>query len=325
MKKIPVVFAADENYMKYCSVALQSIIEHKVENELYYVYILCCSISDEVKQKMFNMASASVIIKFLDVEGKLEEELLFVDGHVTRETYFRILIPELLPQWDKVIYLDLDLICNVNISSLLEIEMGKNLIAGVITVGNENRKDYAQKYLKIPYETYINAGVLIFNNAEISKRFKNGFKEACYKFLEDKKVLKWHDQDLLNVVCYPDIYYLDSRWNTTLLRLMSMRSKKLEEISKSDVEECFILHFASNKPWEQSLQQVYLSFWDNASKTPFLEDIMVAYQRIEDVNISFRSLCKTGKISFSFLGRCFWDSVLSRIMYLVLRVKKRWI
>ena len=80
--------------------------------------------------------------------------------------------------------------------------------------------------------------------------------DACCGFLREKKKLKWHDQDLLNALCFPDIFYLDERWNKTPLRIMRRESKQIAEITKTDVEDAYIFHYATNKPWERSLMEL---------------------------------------------------------------------
>lgn len=313
--EIPVVFASDERYLKYCSVAIQSLVRNQAENTIYHIYILCESIANSVKQKLNSVSFPNVTVEFIEVGGILDENLLFVDGHVTKETYYRILIPEVLEQWEKVIYLDVDLICNRDVADLIEVNLDGKLLAGVITVGNENRKDYALNYLGIPYETYINAGVLVIHNREIHKRFGGGekFVETCCSYLRGKKRLKWHDQDLLNVLCYPDIVYLDHRWNTTPSRIMCEKNKRLEEIDRSDINESYIFHYATNKPWKNRLLALYIPFWESAYRSAFFDEIIKEYDSISDPKQHFIRLCGEGRISLLFILKCFYWAIISRI------------
>ena len=311
MQEVPIVFAADMNYMKYCAVAIQSIIRTSSADKKYHIYVLCKNSPKATEEKMKSAVPGNMIIDFVDVSGMLDEQLLFVDGHVTKETYYRILIPEILPQWDKVIYLDVDLICNRDIADLLDADLNNKLLAGVITVGNENRKEYTQNFLGIPYETYINAGVLVMNNKEIIRRYGGGFVDACCGFLREKKKLKWHDQDLLNALCFPDIFYLDERWNTTPLRIMRRESKQIAEITKTDVEDAYIFHYATNKPWERSLMGMNLPFWLNAYGSAFFDEIISDYMKIADTNVHFETMCKDGRVSLSFLVKCLNETLIS--------------
>lgn len=298
--KVPVAFSVNEPYAKYCGVTIQSIIENSSPANHYYVFIMYTKLSDITKNKLMGMERNNLSIELICVENKIDKSILFVDGHVTEETYFRILIPELLSDWEKVIYLDVDLLCLRDIASLMHLEMSGKLIAAAITIGNENRKEYVRDYLGgvIPYETYFNAGVMIFHNDEINRRFQGKFKEKCYEYLREKKVLKGHDQDLLNVICYPHIYYLDSRWNMTLLRIMKDSNlQNVEEIGKEEMDKSYILHYASNKPWNQSLKTVHLLFFNYAYHTPFLADIMEDYKKISDTKVYYKNLCIQGYVS----------------------------
>ena len=314
IQKVPIVFAADMNYMKYCAVAIKSIIRNASADKKYYIYVLCKNILKSVEERMKSAAPDNIVIDFVDVSGMLDERLLFVDGHVTKETYYRILIPEILSQWKKVIYLDVDLICNRDVADLLDVDMNNKLLAGVITVGNENRKEYTQNFLGIPHETYINAGVLVMHNEEIIRRFgRGGFVDACCGFLREKRKLKWHDQDLLNVLCFPDIFYLDERWNTTPLRIMRVKSKQIAEITKADIDDTYIFHYATNKPWERSLMELNFPFWLNAYDSAFFDEIMSDYMRIADTKVHFETMCNDGCISLAFLMKCLYGTVISRV------------
>ena len=100
LKKIPVVFAVNDNYLKYASVTIASILDHRKADEKYFFFILHRDISERHQTElaewiMFRDAS----IEFINVREKVDSRLLYVSGNITEETYYRILIPELLPEW----------------------------------------------------------------------------------------------------------------------------------------------------------------------------------------------------------------------------------
>lgn len=307
---IPIVFAVNDNYVKYVSVAISSIIYHRGETEEYWIYIFHSDITEIHQEQLNRLTNDNVHVECMSVKGKINRELLYIDGRITEETYYRILIPSLLPQWDKVIYLDSDLVCLSNIAPMLSTDIGENHIAGVVTIGNENRAEYTWKHLGIPSDNYINAGVLIFNNAVLRKQ---PFLDNCYKLLKEKKYLKWHDQDLLNTLCFGKIYFLEPKWNTTVLRIMKEKGYDSEKQIRKEDLNCCILHYASVKPWKSEMKEVMLPFWESAYHALFTRDIVCAYEEISDTREYFKNMCASGKISLALLMNCVAVSLKARI------------
>ncbi len=307
---IPIVFATNDNGVKYVSVAISSIVHHKNETDKYWIYIFHSNISRDHQERLMLMSDENLNIECVDIRGKIDSTLLYVDGRITVESYYRLLVPDILPQWNKVIYLDYDIVCLSDIAALLLTDLGMNEIAGVITVENENRAVYTMEHLGIPSENYINAGVLIFNNAVLRQR---SFLKECYQFLKEKKYLKWHDQDLLNTLCFGKIYFLDSKWNTTVLRIIKEKGYSSErEIKKKDIN-CYIIHYASIKPWKTEMTEVSLPFWQYVYNTPFATSIMLAYEGISVTRVHFMNMCKNGNISLLYICKCMIAGLKNRI------------
>lgn len=306
---LPIVFAVTDNYIKYLSVTIQSINENSPESKLW-IYVFHTNVTESNQKHLCKMQNERIKIEFINVEGKFDEKMLFVDGHVTKETYFRLLIPELLPQWERVLYMDCDLICLNSIEELYQTDIGENWIAGVITTGNEKRSEYTIKHLGIPSQNYINAGVLIVNNKELNKIEWRRMWTQC---LKEKGYFKWHDQDVLNMLCFEKIYFLEPKWNTTVLRIKHMEGYDSEKEIEKDKLNCNIIHYASVKPWKGELCEVNLPFWRYAYNTPFITDIISEYEKISNCKKHFTNLCEEGRISFELLFKCIVLSIKARL------------
>lgn len=309
MEWIPIVFSATDNYMKYVSVTIESIVKSNAD-EFLWIYILYTDLQNENYDKMKSMENEKLKIDFIDVNRHIDKSIFFVDGHVTVETYFRLLIPELLPQWDKLIYMDCDIVCMGKIRELYNTEIGENLIAGVITIGNEMRKEYTEKHLGISSINYINAGVLLFNNKELNKI---NWREKWTRYVKEKTYLRWHDQDVLNVLCYGKILFLDSKWNTTLLRIKKENNYLKENDIKKDKLNCIFLHYASLKPWGNPISEVMLPFWESAYLSPFTSEIIKEYEKISNTQVRFLELCKENKVSVMYLLKAMIVSLKVRL------------
>lgn len=131
-----------------------------------------------------------------------------VDRHVSRATYCRILLPDLLDESiDRCLYLDSDLIVLDDILELSDLDLGDSDLAAV--------DDYyliRNRILSIPdTKRYFNAGVVMFNlQMWRSKNLAN----SVFEYVRDnpENLLYW-DQDAMNAVLYQNRKPLPLRWN----------------------------------------------------------------------------------------------------------------
>ena len=101
-------------------------------------------------------------------------------------------MPELLPDLEKVIYLDCDLAVLDDLGKLYDEPMDGNLCMAVIT---RIRKSHTEK-LNIPPEEYFNSGVLVFSPAELKRlnivdEFKKCFEKSgiFWNYINQQKTL----------------------------------------------------------------------------------------------------------------------------------------
>ena len=82
---------------------------------------------EENKKKLAKYESKNVKIEFVDLNYYIQkiQDKLYTRDYYTNTTYFRLFIPNLYPQYDKVIYLDGDTVVLGDISELYNIDMGE--------------------------------------------------------------------------------------------------------------------------------------------------------------------------------------------------------
>ena len=163
--------------------------------------------------------------------------------YISRETYFRFLLPELLPDVAKVLYLDADLVVRADLRPLYGMELGDAWLCGATDEWVVNDEDYPAKMLGLsPEEPYVNAGVLLFNLAAMRSARVSAALMAALGTLVPK--VKFQDQDVLNVVCRRHVGLVDPAWNFTMCDWD--RRKKERRGAK-------ILHYTGQaKPWDET-------------------------------------------------------------------------
>ena len=150
-------------------------------------------------------------VEFYNVEKICPDKLsAFVEltpeiknARVSVGTLYRLLVPQIIPSdIEKIIYLDSDIVVNIDIKELWQVELGEKILAGVPeilsfkTVGNMNRffRLCAEGFVKP--EDYFNAGVLVMN-LNLLRGEEAAIFDGFY-FTQKYRQRGYFDQDILN-------------------------------------------------------------------------------------------------------------------------------
>jgi lipopolysaccharide biosynthesis glycosyltransferase len=206
---IHIVFATNNNFCQHAAVAMASLLDHnKSENITLHLFTINCE--QENLKKIKQVADFfSTEIKFYAVTEDLFKNFSN-PGTYSLATYLRILAPSLLPNIDKAIYLDVDIVVNGNIRALWEEDISNYSLAGVqdAILSYNIVKDYiGYDYF---HEGYINGGVLLMN---LSYWRENNIQQTLIDYLNTHQV-KIVDQDAINAVLHGTIKFIHPRWNT---------------------------------------------------------------------------------------------------------------
>ncbi|MBU3852028.1 MAG: glycosyltransferase family 8 protein [Candidatus Paralactobacillus gallistercoris] len=269
---IPVFFTIDNNFTKYVSVALQSLIDNVRADEKYHVIIIHQGLSTANQQALLNMANDNVEIELSYLNANLDaiqnrvENYLRVD-FFTLTIYYRLFIADQFPQYDKAIYIDSDAVIPGNLADLYHMELGNNLIAAAPDHSIEHVPSmikYIQDALGIKdYHTYLNSGVLLINmKAFRDEKFVDHFLYLLNKYHFDCIA---PDQDYLNMICRGRILYLDEKWDAM---------PKAPEYADEKVANPQIVHYnLFYKPWHFDNVMYEKYFWQYADETAFAKEI----------------------------------------------------
>ena len=209
-------------------------------------------------------------------------------GHFKEETYFRLLLPDILPDYNKILYLDSDMVVCADIAELFAEDITGYLLAackdadtaGLYNGFEPNKKQYMDTVLKIkkPYE-YFQAGVILFNLEEFRKTYT---AENMMRFAMS---YQWEllDQDVLNYLAQGKTKFVNMEWNV----MMDWRGQRIEKIISLAPYYLYdeymrarkqpkIIHYAGpDKPWHNPTNDFAEIFWDYARRTPYYETAMV--------------------------------------------------
>lgn len=253
---IVLVCAADDNYAMPLAVTVRSALANLMNDRKVALYILDGGIRERNRQKIqqsFNPEQIS--ITWIQPDPQKFEHLR-LDRYLTIASYFRLLLPELIPvSVKKAIYLDTDMVVEGDLEQLWQIEINDCHVLAV--------QDDVEQYISMaeglknirslatPADAkYFNSGLLVIN---LEKWRSENIGHQVLEFVRQNSTEARHDQDGLNAVLAGKWCELDPRWNQ-MPKIYEYASWKespySEEVYRAVLQKPYIIHFTNSpKPW----------------------------------------------------------------------------
>lgn len=274
-KKVPIVFAANDKYIPYLGVALYSLIQHASNHYKYDIYILSADINMHHKLRIQSMERENIHIVFVDVTEHMKDFIIPTVGHLSQETAYRLLVDQFFSEFDKILYLDCDLVVNKDVALLYHEDISGAIVGACRANIIIRHLQYITEELCVPTASYFNAGVLLIN-IDLFKKYNIG--KRGLEMLAEKRYL-CQDQDVLNILCQEKVKYLDRRWNVEWEYLtgdgVDLFVDEIRMNYKEDLMNPRIVHYTSPiKPWEYPEYTLAEYFWKYARETVFYEEIL---------------------------------------------------
>ena len=260
-QKIPICFATDDNYVPFLTVALASLLDNASKENFYKIYVLTSHLSDENINsiKKHEVENCSIEIVHLTKELDKVQDMFHLRDYYSKETYYRIFIPNLFPQYDKVLYLDCDITVLGDVSELYNTQIHGYYVAAAqeeVMQTFEVFGNYVEQADGINRKEYFNAGILLINcrrwrNKLIAERFVDLLNRYTFRVVQD--------EDYLNVLCKGNVKKINLGWNKT--------SYKNDDFDDKDLK---IIHWKINwRPWKYKDVLNEEHFWKYAKMTDF--------------------------------------------------------
>ena len=245
-----IVCSTDNNYAPYCAVMLQSLVKTNPNLELC-VHILTNDISSEYKDKISSILNSNrkgCIFHCVD-ETRLEGVKFRKANPLSKSAYYRILLSSLLPTIDCVLYLDVDILINGDISPLFSLDMKEYGVAACRDSLRSPICDDHRAQLNLSYsDSYFNSGVMLIN---LDYWRNNSVEDKLIEFSRRDRYVYFHDQDALNYVFKHKWYQMHPKYNYLNLSFYDKRMFANDKDETEYINNPVVIHFASNvhKPW----------------------------------------------------------------------------
>jgi lipopolysaccharide biosynthesis glycosyltransferase len=190
---------------------LHSVLAHSGDYDVRVHYLHGPGLPDGDRGKLARMiADQGGEVSFQAVPGDLCEGLP-THGFTLEATWYRIFVPDLLPEVDRILFLDADLLALRPLAELWETDVSEHYLAAVTNVFQADHLFRAAQLGFDQPETYFNAGVMLLN-LDLMRR--DGCAAAMRDYgLAHGRELMFRDQDVLNAVLAGRRLALHPRWN----------------------------------------------------------------------------------------------------------------
>ena len=306
-ENINIAFSFDKNYIAPAKTVIGSLLDSSAVKDVHYnIYLIC---PDEVKPYEENITN---FIEKKDQTSSVQfcyHNKIFTNGFEVRgistAAYYRLLLHKFLPNVDKIIYSDVDIIYRKDLQNAWMFDMGENVIAGVKGLAMnisekwnsliKNFPDRKEEFFGLQGK-YINSGFLVLD----LKKIRN-LNIDDNKFIKmSQKHYEYQDQDIINLVYRNKIAFLPLEYNFITYTSDKDYEQAIAEniITKHEIDIAqnspVTVHYAGEKPWNSQYVNKANYFINYIKQNPEL---------LKDFNIT--KLCIYRNLFFLKLARLF--------------------
>lgn len=275
--EINICMITDKNYIMPTCVAIKSILANK-GSEKYNFYIITSNVPSDTEKEFNKFESEDTTVHIIsDNAEKRFNGLHNFSGNsestASIAALLKFVIPELLPDLDRVLYLDSDLIAEKDLGELYSTDIGDNYAAVVEEYSVMHRND---EY-RTAVERYFNSGVMLLNLKKMrDKSISEVLTESKRNIYDASQV----DKNILNMVFDGKIKTLPVKYNLCPTSIESASGEEINLKYGTDyktkgeiISDAVIIHYSSSvKPWEEPCSALaykwrhyYLSLYGNNS------------------------------------------------------------
>lgn len=241
LNRINICLSCDENYAQYSGVVVASILANAKADDDICIYILDGNITQTSKEKILSLKSIKdCCIEFVKIDEREFEDYRKIKTHnyLSLAACYRLKLPTLLPQCNRVIYLDSDVIVCSSLRELFNINLKTNVLGGVLDI-DLKRKNYN--------ENYINSGVLLI---DLDKMREGNLENKFLSYAQNNiDKITMGDQEIINSVLGNQILPINEKYN-----VQSECYIRRSSFTKNPT----IVHFIGpKKPWQMECWSVH--------------------------------------------------------------------
>lgn len=274
-----IAFCVNDNYVQYICVTIISILESN-PNLPIWIHILTDGISSKSEKMLNSVWEKSNPLNKISIHLVDDSDLKSLKtGYWSKYAWYRIFIPQILNNINKVLYLDADTLILGSLSGFEEYDLTEKSIGAV-------PEDIFAGHLPTlnidPNRLYYCDGVMLMN---LDYWRKNKLKDKILDFAKkNHDILSFPDQDCINIICHNSSFQLPIKYGITSTHIIGrLRNKYIEEIKEGLISPV-IIHYLGwhEQPWFSTCSHYAKDLWHKYNKKlKYKADIIYEYNRFK--------------------------------------------
>ena len=247
---VNIVAITDSNYVMPLNVTMYSAIKNKNKDSKYHFYIIGIGLNNNEVKNLIKQSTDDAKITVIQEKNiyRFYQAKNKINPHVPNCDFLKFNLPQIFPKFDKILYLDGDIIVQSDLSELYNTNI-ENEYAGCV----QENFIYGPLEAELQIPKYFNNGVMLLNLKNM-RRDDISNKMLKYRIFHCPK--RFVTQDTFNVVLQPKLKFLDEKYNIITLDIDTSKYSDVNQYLKSGV----IIHYAGkDKPWNSEV--LYGSEW----------------------------------------------------------------
>lgn len=243
---IPLAIAFTPNYIVPAATMLKSLLDSSADT-FHVICLVTEEIPHEMQEMLYRMGNGRLEMEYLSLKGRLDG--YYTDARYSEAASFRLLLPELLPGYEKILYLDCDIIVRQDMGILFRnTDLNDNYMAAVYEAPIEGQAERIKVLGCIPGQ-YFNSGMLLMNLKQMrEEKVSARLLKAC-----EKDYMEFPDQDALNQVCQGRVLPISPVYNGIRTFFLPQYKRDFYAVYSTDLWEQIQregnIHYTGGKPW----------------------------------------------------------------------------
>lgn len=271
--RLHIACAADGKYLPHCAATLASVFAWNAPEKVTVHFMHSPGMNAAARDQFRDwIRSQGAEPNFLAIPDEAVSDLPRIPT-IPQIMWYRVLLPRLLPQLDRILYIDADIVAMSSLRPLWETSLEGQWLAAVDNVMEPHVRGYPRELGLSRENDYFNSGVLLFN---LEQMRADDCTARILEFARNPgRKLAWPDQDALNIVMANRRVPLHPRWNCQ--NTLFFCSHGEHTFGKAVVQEAIhqpgLLHFEGydlTKPWNYMCTHPHRDlYWKYRKKTPW--------------------------------------------------------
>ena len=252
---INISFAINNNYSKLLLIPLISLLKNSNKNSIYYIHIMVGQEFEHRNYQLLCNLEKIYLNCFIHIINLGNDFDYVYKSFLDKSAYYRLELPDLCPNINRIIYVDTDTIILKDLMELYSLNFKGNYILAKLDIYPKELDNF-----NIYVKNYINSGVLLMDLYSLRKY---GYVEKFINYTKvhnNKLYLNAHDQTVINYICHEKIGILKPIYHMWAFNdpkgFIEEHSKTRTSYNPIDVVkgyyDPFIVHFPGNMKYTES-------------------------------------------------------------------------